>query len=112
VTLLAFCLVLFSIACGVAGQIFFKHAMSDQSGRAISRRRVDLAMGVVVMTVSFFTWLWLLRQFDLSYLYPFEGLDRVLLAFAAWVILKEKVTRDLWVGLILICLGTVLVAGS
>ena len=51
-------------------------------------------------------------QFDLSYLYPFEKLDRVLLAFAAWLILKEKMTRDLWIGVICICLGTVFVAGS
>jgi uncharacterized membrane protein len=36
----------------------------------------------------------------------------VLLAFAAWLILKEKMTRDLWVGVILICIGVALVAGS
>ena len=111
-TLFFFCLVLFSEACSVAGQIFFKHAMSDESQNSPSRRRLDLARGVVAMTIGFFTWLALLRQFDLSYLYPFEGLDRVLLAFAAWLILKEKMTRDLWIGVICICLGTVFVAGS
>jgi hypothetical protein len=42
------------------------------------------------MTVGFFTWLALLRRFDLSYLYPFEGVDRVLLAVAAWLILRRK----------------------
>jgi multidrug transporter EmrE-like cation transporter len=112
VTVLIFCLVLFSIACSVTGQIFFKHAMADHSKSSTSRRRLDLAGGVLAMTASFFTWLALLRQFDLSYLYPFEGLDRVLLAFAAWLILKEKMSRDLWIGLVLICLGTVFVAGS
>ena len=76
------------------------------------RRRLDLAGGVLAMTVGFFTWLALLRRFDLSYLYPFEGLDRVLLAFAAWLILKEKMTRDLWVVVILICIGTAFVAAS
>jgi len=112
VTLFFFCLVVFSVACSVTGQIFFKHAMSDQSTSTRARRRLDLAGGVLAMTVGFFTWLALLRRFDLSYLYPFEGLDRVLLAFAAWLILKEKMTRDLWVGVILICIGTAFVAGS
>ncbi|HEX7194372.1 MAG TPA: EamA family transporter [Chthoniobacterales bacterium] len=111
-TFFLFCLVLFSIACSVTGQIFFKHAMADHSKSSASRRKLDLAGGVLVMTVSFFTWLSLLHRFNLSYLYPFEGLDRVLLAFAAWLILKEKMSRDLWIGLILICLGTAFVAGS
>jgi undecaprenyl phosphate-alpha-L-ara4N flippase subunit ArnE len=112
VTFVLFCLVVFSLACSVTGQIFFKHAMAEHSRSSASRRKLDLARGVLVMTVSFFTWLALLRQFDLSYLYPFEGLDRVLLAFGAWLILKEKVSRDLWIGLVLICLGTAFVAGS
>jgi multidrug transporter EmrE-like cation transporter len=112
VTFFIFCLVLFSIVCSVVGQIFFKYAMADYSKSSSSRRRRYLAGGVLAMTVSFFTWLALLRQFDLSYLYPFEGFDIVLLAFAAWLILKEKISRDLWIGLVLICLGTVFVAGS
>jgi drug/metabolite transporter (DMT)-like permease len=112
VTLILFCLVVFSITCSVTGQIFFKHAMSDQSTSTRTGRRLYLAGGVLVMTIGFFTWLALLRRFNLSYLYPFEGLDRVLLAFAAWLILKEKITRDLWIGVILICVGTAFVAGS
>jgi uncharacterized membrane protein len=36
----------------------------------------------------------------------------VLLVFAAWLILKEKMSRDLWIGLVLICLGTAFAAGS
>jgi len=111
-TLVIFCLVLFSIGCSVTGQIFFKHAMADRWKSDTSRRRLDLGAGVLAMSVSFFIWLALLRQFDLSYLYPFEGLDRVLLAFAASLILKERMSTDLWIGLVLICLGTVFVAGS
>ena len=86
--------------------------MVDHTKSSTSHWKLYLAGGLLSMTVSFFTWLALLRQFDLSYLYPFEGLDRVLLAFAAWLILKEKMSRDLWIGLVLICLGTVFVAGS
>jgi multidrug transporter EmrE-like cation transporter len=112
VTLFLVSLILLSIVCSVTGQMLFKHAMADHSKSSASRRRLDLAGGVVAMTISFFTWLGLLSRFDLSYLYPFEGVDRVLLALAAWRILEEKMSRDLWIGLVLISLGIVFVAGS
>jgi uncharacterized membrane protein len=112
VTFFLFFLALFSIACSVTGQIFFKHAMAEHSESSASRRKLELAGGVLAMTVSFFIWLVLLHRFELSYLYPFEGLDKVLLALGAWLILKEKMSRDTWIGVILICLGTVFVAGS
>ena len=111
-TFFLFCLILFYASCSVTGQLFFKHAMSDRVGSPPRRRLLDLTAGVLAMTVGFFTWLALLRRFDLSFLYPFEGLDRVLLALAAWLILREKVTTDLWIGVILICLGTTFVAAS
>jgi len=106
------CLVLFYGSCSVSGQLFFKHAMSEQVNSPPSRRLLDLTAGVLVMTVGFFTWLGLLHRFDLSFLYPFEGLDRVLLALGAWLFLREKVTADLWIGVILICVGTTFVSAS
>jgi multidrug transporter EmrE-like cation transporter len=112
VTLFVICLITLSIVCSVTGQMLFKLAMADHSKGTISGRGLELVGGVMAMTISFFTWLTLLSRFDLSYLYPFEGLDRVLLALAAWLILGEKMSPDLWIGLVLICLGTVFVAGS
>ena len=111
-TLLLFCLILFSGTCSVAGQIFFKHAMSGCVGSGKSHRALSLAAGVLAMTVGFFTWLTLLQRFNLSYLYPFEGLDNVILAFGAWLFLREKITRELWLGTILICFGTMLVSAT
>ena len=72
----------------------------------------SLAAGVLAMTVGFFTWLTLLQRFNLSYLYPFEGLDRVILVFGAWLFLRENMTRDLWIGVTLICFGTILVSAT
>jgi drug/metabolite transporter (DMT)-like permease len=112
VTLLLFCLILFSGACSVTGQIFFKHAMSGCVGRGKPRRSLNLAAGVLAMTVGFFTWLTLLQRFNLSYLYPFEALDNLLLAFGAWLFLRENMTGELWLGMILICFGTMLVSAT
>jgi drug/metabolite transporter (DMT)-like permease len=111
-TLFLFCLVVFYASCSVAGQLLFKRAMSERVNTPRARRFLDLAAGILAMTVGFCAWLALLHRFDLSFLYPFEGLERVLLALAAWLLLREKMTKDLWIGVILICLGTTFVASS
>jgi drug/metabolite transporter (DMT)-like permease len=111
-TLWVFCLILFSGTCSVIGQIFFKHAMSDCGNSGKPCRPLNLAAGVLVMTVGFFTWLTLLQRFNLSYLYPFEGLNNVILAFGAWLFLRENMTGELCLGMILICFGTMLVSAT
>ena len=107
-TPLPFLLVLIAESCSLIGQIFFKHAMSGGKGT----RAAKLAAGAAVMGVGFFLWEGLLSKFDLSYLYPFDGLNRVVLMFAASIFLKEKMTLNLWVGVALICAGVLLVSRS
>jgi multidrug transporter EmrE-like cation transporter len=108
VTPLSFIVVLFAESCSVVGQVFFKHAMGGAKGNAAWK----LAAGVTAMAVNFFLWTGLLSKFDLSYLYPFDGLNRVVLMFAASIFLKEKMTLNLWVGVTLICAGILLVSRS
>ena len=107
-TPLPFLLVLIAETCSLAGQIFFKHAMSGEKGSKAGK----LAAGVMIMAVGFFLWNGLLSKFDLSFLYPFDGLNRVVLMFAASIFLKEKMTLNLWVGVALICAGVLLVSRS
>ena len=64
------------------------------------------------MAVGFFVWLRLLKRFPLSFLYPFEGLDRLFILPAAAFFLREKITARLWAGVFLIVGGVVLVAAS
>lgn len=112
-TPLAFIFVIVSECCAVAGQILFKHAMTGSEETMPRRKFVStMAAGVVVMAVGFFLWQGLLSKFDLSYLYPFDGLNRLVLVIAASVFLKEKMTLNLWVGVVLICAGVLLVSAS
>jgi hypothetical protein len=53
VTILLFLAVVFCEACHVAGQIFFKHAMSGHSGVSAGRV-IGLTAGIFVMTIGFF----------------------------------------------------------
>lgn len=103
-----FVLVVISEICRVVGQIFFKHAMSGGEGIKGTR----LAAGVVIKAVGAFLWVGLMSRFDLSYLYPFDGLKAVVMMFAASIFLKEKMTLNLWVGVALIGAGVLLVSRS
>jgi drug/metabolite transporter (DMT)-like permease len=105
--------ILACVGCQVGGQIFFKLAMNRTHGTGgIARAVPMLAAGVGAMALGFFLWLGLLSKFPLSRLYPFEGVERVLLLVAAAIFLKEKITFRIGLGMVLICAGIVLVSGS
>lgn len=113
-TLTAILLILFSQCCLVAGQIWLKHAMNQTHHEEIKKSIFvrNFALGIAAMTLWFLLWLGLMRHFDLSYLYPFEGLSPLLMAAAASVFLKEKMTWRLWGGILLISIGLALVSAS
>ena len=98
--------------CNLAGQLFFKHAMGGLWDRARARAWLALAAGVAVSAASFFLWMGLLPQGELSMLYPFEAITRILLLGAAGLFFREKITPRLWAGVVLISGGIILVAVS
>jgi len=94
----------------VGGQLSLKKAV----GKEMKRRHPvgDFALGIGCLTVWFFLWLGLMSKWDLSKLYPFEGLNPAMMAIGAWVILKEKLPMSAWLGLILVCAGIAIVSRS
>ena len=98
----------------VAGQLLLKRGMELTVQSPSSRRHFIglLAAGIFAMTISFFLTLGLLQRFDLSYLYPFQGLSVILIAITAAIILREKLTVRLVVGALLISSGIILVSLS
>lgn len=109
-TAIYFALVMLSESCSVLGQLLFKYAL----GREHPRRIVIqvMAVGVAAKAVDFFLWEGLLGRFQLSYLFPFDGLQRVLLVVGASIFLKEKATLGLWLGVLLITAGVALVSAT
>ena len=113
-TFLAFVFIVFSLVTFVAAQLVLKRAMEFsaskgmRNGYFVSR----VAVGVVLMTVSFFLTLGLLQRFDLSYLYPFQGLSVIFITMLAAVVLKERLSARLAIGAVLITAGIVLVSVS
>lgn len=110
---LALTFILIALVSFVGGQLFLKHAMQPgQSGRTKRGFIGLLTAGISLMTVSFFLTLGLLQRFDLSYLYPFQGLSTIIISLLAALVLKEKLSLRLTVGALLISAGIVLVSIS
>ena len=114
-TLLSLFFIVASLLSFVGAQLVLKRAMESslQSGGLRSLRFISrMAAGIALMTISFFLTLGLLQRFDLSYLYPFQGLSVIIITILAAVILKEKLTAQLTIGGVLISAGIVLVSLS
>ena len=113
-TVLALVLILSALVTFVAGQIFLKHAMESTTQTAFPKSSVAIRLGagILLMTISFFITLGLLQRFDLSYLYPFQGLSVVIISVIAALVLKEKLSWRLMIGALLITAGVVLVSIS
>jgi uncharacterized membrane protein len=114
VSFLAFFFIVVSLVTFVAAQLILKRVMEFSATRGMrnSHFASRVAIGVALMTVSFFLTLGLLQRFDLSYLYPFQGLSVIFITILAAVVLKEKLSARLATGAILITAGIVLVSMS
>jgi len=114
VSILAFLLIVVSLLSFVAAQLILKRAMEFSATNGLRNSRfVSLAAtGIALMTVSFFLTLGLLQRFDLSYLYPFQGLSVIFITLLAAMVLKEKLSARLTLGALLITAGIVLVSMS
>jgi uncharacterized membrane protein len=114
VTWLSLILILIALITFVAGQLLLKQGMELTTGiHRRARQFVPLITGgIVLMTISFFLTLGLLQRFDLSYLYPFQGLSVIIIAISAAMTLHEKLTLQLAIGALLISAGIVLVSLS
>jgi uncharacterized membrane protein len=114
VTAVSFAIVLIALTSAVAGQLVLKKAM-DMSNEVGFRSRKfgrPFSAGIFLMTVQFFLNLGLLQKYDLSFIYPFQGLSVIIITFAAAIVLREKLTLKLTIGATLISAGIVLVSMS
>ena len=109
---LAIFLCVFSQLFLVAGQLLFRRAMDTRRPKS---RRVQtwlLVLGIATQTVWFFLWLGLLQNWPLSKIFPYEGLNPVLVVIAAVILLKERLTPESLVAAALIGIGLAFVTGS
>jgi uncharacterized membrane protein len=93
----------------IVGQLFLKRAMMPAVATNRKITTIRLIPGIACMTAWFFLWLGLLEKWELSHIFPFEGLNPALMVLGAWLFLKECLSPHAWIGIALITIGIVLV---
>lgn len=108
-----FILIFITLSTFVMGQLLFKRAMDNSNRFGFGRQFLRFFVpGIVSMTISFFLTLGLLQRFDLSFVYPFQGLSVILISLAAIFLLKERLSFQLLLGSLLITVGVIMVSFS
>lgn len=113
-TLISALIILIVLIGHVAGELVLKHAMESSNSVGFRSRKflLPFAAGIFLMTVQFFLGLGLLQRYDLSFIYPFQGLGVIIIVFAAAIWLREKLTLQVALGSALISAGVILVSLS
>ncbi|MGB8166008.1 MAG: EamA family transporter [Chthoniobacteraceae bacterium] len=98
----------------IVGELLFKAAMdlTTTAGHRSPRFAIRFLGGCVGIATSFFLWLGLLAERPLSYLFPFQSLNAVVIAIGAAVFLGEKLTPRLVLSIVLVTMGVGLVLAS
>ncbi len=77
-------------------------------GRVITNK--NFLSGIFFITITFVSFLIVLSWADLSLVFPAKSLVYVLSTLGAKFFLKETVTFQRWMGIVLVCLGVALVS--
>jgi len=101
-----------------AYQIFFKKGATEFN--EISGIRFYLKLlknrwiiaGLLVSLIEMILWVTLLSKIPLSLAFPVTGMQKIFLIFFTAFVLKEKVYKAEWIGIVLIALGIITIAYS
>lgn len=94
-----------------AGQLLLKRAMSPDAhtpGRLPTW--LFFCGGVAGLAVSFFLSLGLLQRFELSYFFPLQGANVIAVVAGAMLVLRERPSRTVLIGALLVAVGIGLVS--
>ncbi|WP_396231685.1 EamA family transporter [Geminocystis sp. GBBB08] len=113
-------LIILSIICSSTAQIMLKIG-TNRIGNQISNivdfflkaaSTPQIIAGVSLHVGALLFWLLALRRVDVSYAYPFISLGFVFVMFMSAIWLRETVSLDRIIGVILILMGIIYVARS
>jgi multidrug transporter EmrE-like cation transporter len=116
-------IILLSVAITAAAQLVLKVGMTNPAvqrliGQGLSPRLIGVFFDPYVIGGLFLyfgaamMWLFVLAKFEVSYAYPFVALGFVLTALAGWLLFDDAMSLARASGILLICVGVVLVARS
>jgi drug/metabolite transporter (DMT)-like permease len=117
-------LILFSVLCGVAGQLTLKMGMTQVGRIGADMLAQPLAAVYKVLTTPLVVgglglyvlgavaWLTVLSRVPLSFAYPILALCYAFTPLLAWLLLGESISTLRWLGIGTICLGVFLISRS
>jgi len=109
------------VAAGTGGELCVSRAMKtvgevhDFRPAALARfvlRAVSVGwmwVGIGMMTVAFFSLLGMLSMENVSFVVPVTALSYAAGTFGAVLFLRERVSPERWLGVLLVCIGVTLV---
>jgi drug/metabolite transporter (DMT)-like permease len=115
---------LLAITAGTIGDILLTKGMREIGDLSVMNLRgiinaslqaltsPKLILGTTMLAVFFFLWLAVLSWEDLSIALPMQALNYVLVAILAKYMLHEQVSPLRWTGIILVCIGVMLITSS
>jgi drug/metabolite transporter (DMT)-like permease len=113
-----------AVVCGSVGDIFLKIGMekvgpvSFRSLKALVLTGIaifkepTIIIGIICLAGFFFLWLTLLSWADLSFVLPLTALSYITAPFLAGIFLNEIITPLRWMGIVIICIGVIMVTWS
>ena len=110
-----------SIACDVAGQVFFKLGadrlpayLPAQPGQFLGRLVRDrwLMAGIATFAFETFIWLRILAEVPLSIAFPVASLNFIGVTLVSRLLFKEAIGPVQWLGCILVTAGVAILATS
>lgn len=97
-------LVLCSSMIEAFGQIFLKNSVRTNIRER--EKRGWLAAGVGCMAADIVVWTFALTKLSVSIAYPMASLSFVMVVLLSRLVLREKVSKERWIGVVLILFGT------
>ncbi|MBS1850172.1 MAG: EamA family transporter [Acidobacteria bacterium] len=112
-----------SVVLSAVAQICLKHGLNRM--RASSSQRSGVAGMVMNVASQPFVWMWGisfvaatglwllgLQKLELSYAYPLVSFGYVLVNILSAIFFHERVDRNRWISVAVICAGVMMIAGS
>jgi drug/metabolite transporter (DMT)-like permease len=116
-----FVFLFFIIGAGTGGELCVSHAMKtlsevhDFRPAALARfvwraARVGwMWIGISLMTLAFFSLLAMLSMENVSFVVPVTALSYAAGAVGATLFLRERISTQRWLGVLIVCIGVTLV---
>lgn len=99
----------------MAGQLLWKTGLRDLELNSVKDILAALLnkyifAGLVIYGLATGYWLYVLKRFDLSKVYPLQSMSYILVLVTGYFMLKEPISKNAIIGTFIICIGVFVIA--